>query len=317
MTGSFLEQLKSFEDTQIAKTVARDPVNMPMIRQWCDALGDTNPVYTSAQASTASLHAGLIAPPTMLQAWCMPGIRQEASMAPEVESHTAVLEQAGFTGVVATNCDQEYRRQLRHGDVLTETKVVEEISAEKQTAIGRGHFVTTMNTYSDQDGKVVAIMRFRLLRYKPNTGRPPHSEANVTPPEAKRPRPSLTLDNAWWFEALRHHHLLIQRCTACARMRHPVQPGCSRCGSLEWDTVEASGRGRIYSFVVNHYPVIPGFPSPLLVGLIELEEGTRLVANVIGIEPREATIGMPVNAEFVDHDDELSLVAFRPVGTPS
>ncbi|HEY2304041.1 MAG TPA: OB-fold domain-containing protein [Acidimicrobiales bacterium] len=129
-----------------------------------------------------------------------------------------------------------------------------------------------------------------------------------------RPRPALTEDNAWWFEACRRHRLLIQRCTACGVLRHPPEPACGTCQSFEWDTVDASGQGTVYSFVVNHHPQVAAFDYPFAVGLIELEEGTRLVANVIGIEPAGITVGLPVEVVFVDHDPDLSLPAFRPAG---
>jgi uncharacterized OB-fold protein len=79
-----------------------------------------------------------------------------------------------------------------------------------------------------------------------------------------------------------------------------------------WETVEASGRATVYSFVVNHYPQVPAFDYPLPVGLFELEEGTRLVADFVGVEPGDVTIGMPMQVEFVAYDDELTLPAFRP-----
>ena len=84
------------------------------------------------------------------------------------------------------------------------------------------------------------------------------------------------------------------------------------CQSFDWDTVEASGRGHVYSFVVNHYPQVPAFDYPLAVGLIELEEGTRLVANVVGVDPADIAIGLPVEVEFVDFDEDLTLPAFHP-----
>ena len=127
-----------------------------------------------------------------------------------------------------------------------------------------------------------------------------------------RPRPALTQDNAFWFEGARQHRLLIQRCKQCGTLRHPPRPMCSECRSYEWDVVDASGRGTVYSFVVNHYPQVPAFDYPLAVGLIELEEGTRLVANVIGVEPSDIQVGMPVEVEWVDHDPDLSLPAFKP-----
>ena len=88
---------------------------------------------------------------------------------------------------------------------------------------------------------------------------------------------------------------------------------CPHCRSLEWDTIRASGRGTIYSFVVMHYPPIPAFDYPNPVALIELEEGVRLVSNVIGIPREEIAIGLPVAAEFVACDDDLTLHQFRVV----
>jgi uncharacterized OB-fold protein len=88
---------------------------------------------------------------------------------------------------------------------------------------------------------------------------------------------------------------------------------CPWCQSLDWDTVEASGRGRVYSFVVNHYPQVPAFDYPLVVGLIELDEGTRLVSNVVNIDPGDVVVGMPVEVEFTDFDEDLTLPQFHPV----
>jgi hypothetical protein len=80
--------------------------------------------------------------------------------------------------------------------------------------------------------------------------------------------------------------------------------------------VTASGRGTLYSFVVVHYPQVPSFEYPLAIGLVELEEGTRVVANVEGVDRSELHIGMPLEATFVDYDDELSLPVFRPASAP-
>jgi uncharacterized OB-fold protein len=153
---------------------------------------------------------------------------------------------------------------------------------------------------------------FRILKFRPGTGRQAAApEENEERP--KRPRPALNRDNAFWFEAAREHRLVIQRCASCKVLRHPPRPRCDKCGSYEWDSVEASGRGTVYSFVVNHYPQVPSFDYPLAVGLVELEEGTRLVANIVGIEPSEITVGMAVEVEFVEHDPDLTLPAFHPV----
>jgi uncharacterized OB-fold protein len=154
-------------------------------------------------------------------------------------------------------------------------------------------------------GEPVATMRFRILKYFPQDRKPPRPS---------RPRPALTQDNAFWFEGARAHELLIQRCTSCGMLRHPPLPACSNCGSLEWDTVVSSGRGTLYSYVVVHYPQVPAFEYPLPIGLVELEEGTRVVANLGQVEHDDIEIGMAVRAEFVDFDDELSLPVFLPAG---
>ena len=129
----------------------------------------------------------------------------------------------------------------------------------------------------------------------------------------RRPRPAITQDIAFFFEGVKEGKLLIQRCTKCKELRHPPLPSCPSCLSFDWDTVEASGRGSVYSFVVNHYPQVAAFEYPLAVALIELEEGTRLVSQLIDVETDDVYIGMPVEVVFVMCDEELTLPMFRPV----
>ena len=158
---------------------ARDPVNRPMIHHWCDAIGDTNPIYVDEELAAQSVHGGIVAPPTMLQAWGMPGLAGRGpALAQEAQPLTrgadaagygpvALLHEHGFTSVVATNCEQEYKRYLRPGDVLRSSASLESVSSEKKTALGDGHFVTNKTTYWDQNDEVVAEMRFRIFWFKP------------------------------------------------------------------------------------------------------------------------------------------------------
>jgi uncharacterized OB-fold protein len=127
-----------------------------------------------------------------------------------------------------------------------------------------------------------------------------------------RPRPALTEDNAFFFEGTRQQKLLIQRCRSCAVLRHPPRPACAVCRSFDWDTVESSGRGRVYSYVVVHHPQVPAFDYPLPIAVVELDEGTRLVADLVGVDSDDVRIDMPVTVEFVAVDDELTLPMFRP-----
>ena len=345
-TGRF-EELTPFPDhsadlaplvgqTAGSPSLAPDAVNVPMIRHWVEAMGDHNPVYVSDEAARAAGYDELIAPPTMLQAWIMRGLRltllteearaqgAEQGSGPN-EKMMSLLDDEGLTSVVATNCEQQYGRPLVVGDRLLVRSVIEAISDPKRTGLGTGRFITTRLDYvavPDADvpvwpvsgeevqalydgGESVATMRFRILKYLP-----PAKKA-ARPP---RPRPAITQDNAFWFEGARAHTLLIQHCTSCGTLRHPPLPACAVCGSLEWDSVESSGRGTLYSYVVVHYPQVPSFEYPLPIGLIELEEGTRLVANLEGMDDGAIEIGMHLQAEFVDFDEELSLPVFVPAG---
>lgn len=303
-------RLKAFEGRELADPfVAPDAVNQAMIRHWVEAMGDTNPVYVDDAAAKATGRDGVIAPPTMLQAWTMRGLAAtlNPSTKPTVRSELfGLLDEAGFSSVVATNCEQEYHRELRVGDVIAVREVVESVSDEKQTGLGRGHFVSSLMTFTDQNGEVVGTQLWRLLRFAP---RPKADTPAARPP---KPRPPINRDNEFFFDGTRQHKLLIQRCSECGTLRHPPGPMCPQCHSLQWDTVESSGRGTVYSFVVNHYPQVPAFEYPLVVALIELEEGTRLVSNVVGVAPADVEVGMAVTLQWEDAGAGLVLPQFAP-----
>jgi 3-oxo-4,17-pregnadiene-20-carboxyl-CoA hydratase alpha subunit len=305
---TLMERLQSFVGMASGEPlIGRDPVNEAQIRQWCDAIDDRLPVYIDPAAAAKSVHGGLVAPPTMLQAWTMPGLRPERTLGPgaPMPQLLEVLDDAGFPAIVATNCDQEYARYLRPGDRITATTVIESVSEEKRTALGQGHFITTLIAYTDQDGGTVGTQRFRLLKYRP-------VESDPTPRQsARRPRPATSKDTEFFWEGAARGELLIQRCSSCATLRHPPRPACGVCRSFDWDTVRASGRGEVYSHVTMHHPVVPPFEAPYGVALIQLEEGVRIVSNVIGMPPEEVRIGMPVEVVFVKVDDELTLPLFR------
>jgi uncharacterized protein len=152
--------------------VAPDPVNQPMIRHWAYALNDMNPVYLDPEFAAKSRFGGIVSPPVMLQTWTMPapkleGIADRGGVPIEITKNPmAFIEQAGFTGIVATNSEFEIERYPRLGDEITSTTIIESVSEEKKTAMGVGHFVTWVTTYVDQNGEVLGRQRFRVLRFK-------------------------------------------------------------------------------------------------------------------------------------------------------
>ncbi|MGY1814099.1 Zn-ribbon domain-containing OB-fold protein [Blastococcus sp. SYSU D00820] len=115
------------------------------------------------------------------------------------------------------------------------------------------------------------------------------------------PRLVVTQDNEFFFTAAREGRLEIQRCGDCATLRHPPAPACPECRSFSWDTVEASRRCTLHSWTVVHHPPDPAFEYPLAVGLVDLEEGTRLVADIAGIPHEELALGMELEVGFAEH----------------
>ncbi|MEU8757729.1 bifunctional MaoC family dehydratase N-terminal/OB-fold nucleic acid binding domain-containing protein [Streptomyces sp. NPDC048659] len=285
----------------------KDPVNAPMIRHWCEAMGDTDPAYRGPDA---------VAPPTMLQAWTMGGLSGHTDRSGAYDELSGLLDEAGYTSVVATDCEQEYLRPLRPGDAITFDAVIESVSPRKTTKLGTGHFVTTRMDVK-AGGELAGTHRFRILKYTPaaRPEKPQQPQQPQQPAERpRRPRPVVNRDNAGFWAGVAEHRLLIQRCAACATLRFPWLPGCNTCGSREWDTVEASGEGTVYSYVVMHHPPFPAFDPPYAVGLVELAEGVRMISNVVGVPYDKVRIGMPVRLEFLAVDEELELPVFRAGG---
>jgi hypothetical protein len=126
------------------------------------------------------------------------------------------------------------------------------------------------------------------------------------------PRPGLTHDNRFFWEGLLREQLLIQRCASCHRLQHPPAPMCPGCHGFAMESIEASGRGTVHSFVVAHHPPLPPFSYPNVIVLVELEEGTRLVSRLVGVEPDDVRIGMPVQVEFERVADDFAVHRFRP-----
>lgn len=129
--------------------------------------------------------------------------------------------------------------------------------------------------------------------------------------------PTTTRDSRFFWDALKEHRLLVQRCGGCGSLRHPPRPMCPTCNSLAWDTVAATGDGHVVSFVMPHHPPSPGFDDPYIVVLVELDEGVRMVANLTDIAPRDVAIGMRVRAYFEGYDGGLTLVQFRQLRQPT
>jgi len=305
--------------------LARDPVNMPTIRNWTDAIGDANPVYTDAEFAAHSVHGGLVAPPAMVQVWTMPGLQSPSagSDSDPLGQIMTVLDEAGFTSVVATNCAQTYSRYLRHGELLSLRAELTDVSGPKKTALGDGWFVTTRNVwYSGTEP--VAEMDWRVLRFVPRQAakqpqvlargddlpEPPDSPPRLA---AEAIRPSISQDTEFFWAGTRRGELRIQRCGDCGALRHPPGPACLSCGATHNQGYQvAEGTGTVYSYVVHRHPPVPGKELPIVIALVELTEGVRVMAEMAGVDPDAVEIGMPVRISFIRIDDDLVLPGWRP-----
>jgi uncharacterized OB-fold protein/acyl dehydratase len=306
---------------------ARDPVNLPAIRNWTDAIGDANPLYTEPDFASRSVHGELVAPPAMVQVWTMPGLQPPTAGGGDADplgQMMRTLEQAGFPAVVATNCAQTYHRYLRHGELLSLRAELTEVSGPKQTALGEGWFVTTRNTWYSGD-EPVAEMDWRVLKFRPRAGQqdPPGTTGSGsagtaptgTPPTGLGPamRPPASPDTDFFWAGTKAGELRIQRCSECGALRHPPGPACLLCGALRNQGYQvAAGTGTVYSYVVHRHPPVPGKQLPIVVALVELTEGPRVMAELTGTDPERVHIGMPVRTHFIPVDDDLVLPGWRP-----
>lgn len=129
----------------------------------------------------------------------------------------------------------------------------------------------------------------------------------------ERKLPSLTPETSPFWQGGSTGVLNIYHCAACSRLFHPPAPVCPKCLSPEVGPQAVSGRGRVFSYTVNHQAWLPGLQVPYVVAIVELVEqsGLRFVSNIVGIAPADVRIGMPVRVTFEQVED-VWLPLFRP-----
>ena len=132
-----------------------------------------------------------------------------------------------------------------------------------------------------------------------------------------RPVPKPTPETAEFWAGARRGELRIQRCRACGNAYFYPRPICPRCNSTDVEWFTASGRGRLYSYVINHRAP-PNFRdyAPYVIAVVELDEGPRMMTNIVGVEPKPENlpIDLPVEVTFERLNDEISVPLFQPAG---
>jgi uncharacterized protein len=280
--------------------VGRHPVNQPMIDHWTDAIGDKNPIYHDESAAKAAGHPGLVAPPAMIQVWTMMGLGGSRPDDDPLGKILELFDDAGYIGVVATNCEQVYHRYLRPDEEVSVAAELTDVVGPKRTALGEAFFVTQTITWSvgDED---VAEMMWRIMKFIPADKEAP-AGASTVPNDLDADsamRPASSKDTKFFWDGVNAHELRIQK-RDDGSLQHPPVPALWLDKEQESDYVVASGKGTVFSFVVHHAPKVPGRTPPFVIALVELEEGVRMLGELRNVDHAAVEIGMPVRAMYID-----------------
>jgi uncharacterized OB-fold protein len=114
----------------------------------------------------------------------------------------------------------------------------------------------------------------------------------------QRLEPVATPDSAFFWEGAAHGELLIKQCDACKALWHPPRPMCPTCFATNMVPARMSGRGTVYSWGMPIHPFPHGFATPPIVALVDLDEGPRIVSNIVGVDPRKMREGLRVVVAF-------------------
>lgn len=133
-------------------------------------------------------------------------------------------------------------------------------------------------------------------------GRPPKGTEGESVSAVPRPAPPVTELSQGFWDGVARQELMIQRCGSCDRLRHYPQPFCPACHSEESDWAKVAGKGRIYSYTVAHRAFHPAWKEhvPYVIATIELDEGVRMVCDLLDLAPEDVAIDQRVQVEFAE-----------------
>lgn len=129
-----------------------------------------------------------------------------------------------------------------------------------------------------------------------------------------KPLPGVDVEAAPFWEYCKKHELRMQKCTQCGHVRNPPSILCPKCHSMDVAWKKLSGKGKVYSYTVFHRLYHEAFRNdiPYAVGIIQLDEGPRMLSNIIGCKIEDIKIDMPVKVYFEDITDKFALPKFKP-----
>ena len=124
-------------------------------------------------------------------------------------------------------------------------------------------------------------------------------------------RPMMGRDSQFFWDGTARGELRIQKCNACGALRFPPGPTCVECARFDRGHVVAAGTGTVFSYVVHRYPPVPGKELPIVIALIDLDEGVRMVGEVVDVPADDIAIGTRLRVDFRRVDDDLTLPVWR------
>ena len=132
--------------------------------------------------------------------------------------------------------------------------------------------------------------------------------------EIQHPRPYASWETRGYWEGCGRGELVLQRCRACKTVQHRPRAVCASCLSGEIEHFVASGRGSVYTYTITNQNQAPGFREacPYVLAYVDLEEGPRLLTNIVGCQPADVSIGMSVAVDFAPAEGGLAVPRFRP-----
>jgi uncharacterized OB-fold protein len=129
-----------------------------------------------------------------------------------------------------------------------------------------------------------------------------------------KPLPHIDEESRPWWEALQRHELYVQKCRHCGDVRYYPRALCTNCLSPDTQWIKCGGRGKVYTFTATYQNQAPGFREslPYIMAYVELDEGVKMLTNIIDCAPEQVRIGMPVEVVYEDVTPTVTLAKFRP-----
>ncbi|HUS98433.1 MAG TPA: Zn-ribbon domain-containing OB-fold protein [Hyphomicrobiaceae bacterium] len=128
-----------------------------------------------------------------------------------------------------------------------------------------------------------------------------------------RQLPKPTPETQHYWDGTKAGELRLQICNSCNHTYFPPRPFCPKCSSRDVKVTKATGKGKLFSYIINHLPT-PGFKPPFAIAVVELDEGPRLMSNIVDCDqtPEALQLDMPLEVTFEAQNDEITLPMFKP-----